>query len=175
MNCPKCKDAGLTRKENKTLYECLRCGGLWWEGLAFHRLEEISNYISGGHRKPEHDLKTGLCPQGHGILTRAKVESDQSFYLEKCSTCHGIWFDKDEWSKISESQLENNLLNLWSFSWKKEQRLKREEKALRKTYEQALGEGLYLEIVQVAHKIKAHPEKYRALTLFNEELKKQDK
>ena len=161
----------MVQKQSDPCYECLRCGGMWWKGIFSHDLGDIADFMSGGHKKPEYDVKTGLCPQGHGILTRARVEADPPFYLEKCSECNGIWFDKDEWLKISENQCENNLLNLWSVAWRKEQRLKREQQEMQEVYEQSLGADLYREIVAIAQKIKGHPQKGRALALLHEELK----
>ncbi len=56
-----------------------------------------------------HDDKTGLCPEGHGIMVRAKIDVEDPFYLEKCTHCGGIWFDSGEWQQIAQHQLIESL------------------------------------------------------------------
>jgi Zn-finger nucleic acid-binding protein len=100
------------------------------------------------------------------------ADADPSFYLEKCPKCYGIWFDKDEWERISKELIEQNLLSIWSVSYQREQRTLKKKSKNEETYTNALGEDLYSSIVQLTKIIKDHPEKHWALELFNEQLKK---
>ncbi len=172
MNCPKCKDIILKFKISNFPYSCPKCGGLWLESDSLGKLQELSDYTSGGHSTPEHDSRTGLCPQGHGILTRAKVEAEHSFFLEKCSKCNGIWFDKGEWQKVSESHIHKNLRNLWSFVWQQKQKSEKKKQQMISINKQALGDELYKAIMELADKLREHPEKHRALILLDEAIDK---
>lgn len=59
------------------------------------------------------DARTGLCPLGHGILIRARANTEPTFYLERCPHCHGIWFDNGEWNVLAEGHLLEHLEDLW--------------------------------------------------------------
>lgn len=85
------------------------------------------------------DARTGLCPFGHGILIRAKVEIDDSFYLERCPECMGIWFDKGEWNKLAQSHLLERLDTLWDPAWRFRHRQSRERELVRRRLEQSFG------------------------------------
>lgn len=126
--------------------------------------------MTSGHKKPDNDQRTGLCPQGHGILIRAKVEAEPPFYLEKCFKCGGVWFDKEEWLNIPEEYCEGDLYNLWSGGWQKQLKVQQKKEEMDLVYEQALGKELFREIKELARTIKNHKEKFRALELFNGEL-----
>ncbi len=173
MNCPKCKNAALKKKEFSSPYFCPECGGLWLESKFIDRLSEISDHTLKSNEYPDHDSKTGLCPQGHGILTRAKVnDDDQPFYLERCSKCYGIWFDKGEWQKVAENHFQENLFQIWSLSWQREQRKNRKQAEMIELLKEKLSPELYNDIVNLAERINQHPERHKALTLLNEKLNK---
>ena len=74
----------------------------------------------------ENDSKTGICPEGHGIMIRTKIETDDPFYLEKCSACGGIWFDSGEWDKLAKYNLTESINEFWCKSWQRQQRQDKE-------------------------------------------------
>jgi Zn-finger nucleic acid-binding protein len=62
------------------------------------------------------DKKGGVCPFGHGLLAWARVELDDGvevFYLERCSTCSGVFFDDGEWDRLAHSRMLAHLDDLW--------------------------------------------------------------
>jgi len=65
--------------------------------------ESMTEITPEGMGHDDTDNRTGPCPSGHGIMIRAKVDIDEPFYLEKCTTCGGIWFDHGEWLRIVEN------------------------------------------------------------------------
>jgi Zn-finger nucleic acid-binding protein len=173
MNCPKCKETGLRKREYNAPHFCPLCGGLWLAGALLDQLPELAlDSPSTTTEHPEHDNKTGLCPEGHRILTRAKVDADPPFYLEKCVECHGIWFDKGEWLRFAETHIQDNLLEIWSISWQREQRKIKKESEIERLYKEKLGEEMYTTIILFAQAISSHPERNQALMLFKEELKR---
>ncbi len=106
--------------------------------------------------KVEEDHSTGLCPNGHGIMTRAKVELEPPFFLEKCPHCNGIWFDKGEWNRLAESDMVSHLFDFWSNSWKKEQQEIKARKRMEDMQKQRFGSQLHEQILQLAAKAKTH-------------------
>ena len=101
MNCPKCKTTELHKHGFDSPFYCKQCGGMWLESEKLREfMETSSEFHNEESGNSEHDERTGLCPSGHGIMIRARIDADEPFYLEKCSQCGGIWFDRGEWQKI---------------------------------------------------------------------------
>lgn len=118
----------------------------------------------------DYDIRTGLCPSGHGIMIRAKVDIDEPFYLEKCTICGGIWFDKGEWLRIAESNLADSLSNIWSKSWQRKQSKEKDRNSFLKTNQKLLGEQIFNLIIELSKALKDHPEKSRAIALLQQEI-----
>jgi Zn-finger nucleic acid-binding protein len=118
----------------------------------------------------DHDEKTGLCPSGHGIMIRAKVDMDEPFYLEKCTACGGIWFDRGEWVKIAELNLAEDLQNIWTKSWQRRQSQEKSREQFLNLNQRILGEKIFAAIMKLSKELKAHPEKHRALALLQQEI-----
>src|SRR5690606_33012974 len=90
---------GLTRAPLR----CARCKGFWiaLDSVAALResgaLEELEQTVSQDQLS---DKRTGLCPEGHGILSRTKASWRRPFYVERCRDCDGIWLDAGEWRRL---------------------------------------------------------------------------
>lgn len=115
--CPKCKTTELTAPSGRAsrLLRCDDCHGTWFPKDEA-RLEAVAGLLSADSTiRPggDQDSRTGLCPDGHGILIRALVDAADPFHLERCSVCHGIWFDKGEWNRLAQSHLLEHLDRLW--------------------------------------------------------------
>lgn len=115
------------------------------------------------------DKKTGLCPAGHGIMIRARVALDQPFYLEKCTACGGIWFDKGEWLRIAEHNLADSLPAIWSKAWQRRQREEKDRESYLGLNKRLLGDSLFDAVMAVASQLKGHPERDRAMALLQQE------
>lgn len=85
------------------------------------------------------DGRTGLCPQGHGILIRARIDAEPGFFLERCPVCHGIWFDKGEWNALAQSHLLEHLDDLWDPAFRHQVREAHDEAGYRLRLARDLG------------------------------------
>jgi Zn-finger nucleic acid-binding protein len=133
-------------------------------------IEASSEFHSEESGNSEHDEHTGICPSGHGIMIRARIDIAEPFFLEKCSLCGGIWFDRGEWQKIVNSNFARNLNELWCRSWQARQRRDSSRQSYLESNKKLLGEGVYNEIMLLAQTLKDHPEKGRALALLQQEI-----
>ena len=171
MKCPKCKTADLKKPDYNSPWDCETCGGIWLMDLENANfpgiLTEESDHPPG---TANHDNKTGVCPSGHGIMIRARVDIDKPFYLERCTACGGIWFDKGEWQRIAENNLAQHLTNIWSLSWQRSQRKAKNRENFLKTNQDLLGENIFQSIMALTEKLKDHPEKERAVALLQQEI-----
>lgn len=172
MNCPKCKNITLRKKGYDSPFNCHKCGGMWLEFDRIPRFfDSISQEATSDIGENIYDDKAGFCPSGHGLLTRAKVEdSINYFYLEKCSTCGGIWFDNDEWKRIANNKLVSSLNEIWCTSWQTQQRKQKSRDTYLKNNKNILGDEVFNKIIELSLLLKDSPEKGRAIAFLKEEI-----
>jgi Zn-finger nucleic acid-binding protein len=118
----------------------------------------------------DYDKRSGLCPSGHGIMIRARVDIDEPFYLEKCTACGGIWFDNGEWVRIAGNNLASVLGSLWSKAWQRKQRREKSRDSFLEMNRRLFGDLLFEEIMELSKKLKKHTEKDRAMALLQQEI-----
>jgi Zn-finger nucleic acid-binding protein len=114
-------------------------------------------------RRPDTDKRTGLCPFGHGILLRARVDDNSTYYLERCGACRGVWLDRGEWQKLAASLYLDHLDDLWDPTWQKRRRTETLQHNLDNALAERLGQSLYGELCAVVDQLRHHPGKAQAL------------
>ena len=170
MKCPKCKTVELKKPGYNSPHFCEACGGMWLMAGELSELPDMTlEQIENAPAPDSHDQKTGMCPSGHGIMIRAKVDIDEPFFLEKCTACGGIWFDKGEWQRIAENNLAENLSNIWSVSWQRKQSKEKNRESFLSMNQTLLGDPVFAAIMALAEDLKDHPEKDRAIALLQRE------
>ena len=78
----------------------------------------------GGALAPSSDAvgdvkRAKLCPQDRRIMGRYRVSPD-GFWLDRCATCGGVWFDGDEWVATVKAGLVDHLPTLFSDAWQRQ-------------------------------------------------------
>lgn len=131
MNCPKCRRKAMTRFPGSVgpdVWLCSRCGGVWVPDGKAANAEPPEDLVSAT-TVVDSDSRAGLCPAGHGILSRARLDVGEGFYLDRCSHCSGVWFDAGEWQQVSAAGLSAGLFAIWTEPWQRRQREARTETA----------------------------------------------
>lgn len=171
MNCPKCKGRLSEKKKYNAPCLCEQCGGMWIQTKQLRNLSALPDELETPLSDQEnYDRQTGMCPEGHGIMLRSKVDVDDPFYLEKCTACGGIWFDNGEWQRVSRTAFAENLENLWCRSWQRRQREKKNRDAFLEMNRDLLGEDIFQRIVELSGLLRNHPESTRAVALLQQEI-----
>lgn len=159
MRCAKCPKARLrkiriaTRSPAST---CPRCGGIWIpEGKALASTPP-AELAAPARLSVANDHRAGLCPNGHGILTRAQTHLGSGFYLDRCAECLGVWFDRGEWQQIAAAGLTSGLFEIWSESWQRMQRRRQAEEAHHDRLVAELGSDLVARIERLAADLRDH-------------------
>jgi Zn-finger nucleic acid-binding protein len=116
----------------------------------------------------EDDAAACRCPNGHGILVRARAELVPPIRLDRCETCHGLWFDRGEWQELANSHLVDHLEDLWSKSAARKQRLERSQRRYRQWAKEQFGSDLMDRMLAVAEELKNHPSRAEALAFIRE-------
>ncbi len=167
LTCPKCRTKNLRAPSSGTpVLRCYNCHGMWLtreEASELASVGAISDPASMLPQKASGDAIAGMCPSGHGILIRARVEVDEPFYLERCGRCGGLWFDAGEWTKLASSHLIHHLDQLWDPEWQRKMRRERAEQREREQARALIGEALFDQIEALLGTLESSPNKREAI------------
>ena len=139
MKCPTCHSHSLTNVNLDTgllARQCHQCFGYWissenyWQWLDYreHKAKKQAEGQVGnrsavsinkiGSLLPVADNTTAnFCVDCDRLMTKAKVGRGLSFYLDRCSHCHGVWLDQYEWENLKEMELHHQIHYVFSSGW----------------------------------------------------------
>ena len=117
--CPRCKhDMQLKSLGQQDLLECPDCLGLWLDVPTFRKIcadrEQHTAMLGAATvlsnlRKPSIEkVRYVPCPQCSELMNRANFARCSGVIIDVCKP-HGIWFDRDELSRIIEFIKEGGL------------------------------------------------------------------
>lgn len=178
--CPKCSSQNLSQVPQTALIglgpaplRCGACAGIWLLPETVQNLRTaglLEALDSPNTSRREEDQRTGICPEGHGIMTRARVALDDPYFLERCSRCHGIWFDAGEWNRLATDQLLEHLDDLWSPSWRRKLMQAESEQQLATDLELAFGPDLHAKLDELASALSGRSDAGMALAYLRERI-----
>jgi Zn-finger nucleic acid-binding protein len=108
MDCPRdtTEMTELKNGEERLLFRCSECGGLWVEVADLNRLLLHAGLATleamGGRANPEEDA--GLCPNDNvGLLAVESQHKRNPLIYETCESCGGIWLESDDFPEDGET------------------------------------------------------------------------
>ncbi|MEL6554708.1 MAG: zf-TFIIB domain-containing protein [Cyanobacteria bacterium J06621_11] len=144
MKCPICHIESLSEVNLDTgllAYQCTNCLGHWipseryWEWLDYREQVQAtkelqpSNLISHQSPRPVINLSTGgllpvidnttanFCADCSRLMTKTRVGRGLNFYVDRCSHCHGVWLDQNEWENLVQMDLHHKIHYMFSSAW----------------------------------------------------------
>lgn len=184
--CPKCKSATLAPlSETSTVprseagpvppSRCTSCHGVWMPHGALSLELGLPRHDPKSPPPPPpsvtHDAKVGFCPAGHGLLIRARVDTDEPFHLDRCGTCAGIWFDPGEWARLASTEWMHHVDKLWDPVYRKRLREQKARAQHLEALSQALGEETAKKVVELAAALRTNPHRSLAMAYLIDEVK----
>lgn len=179
-HCPKCVSVllvaveGTRSKVGTSALQCAGCSGFWVppDVVALPGIVELLRERDAQPKQAANeDKRTGQCPDGHGLLRRARVTWHEPYFLERCARCGGVWFDAGEWSRAAHDQLFANLSEVWSPAWRKQLSDEQSHASLEGDLRAKLGGELFELLHAVASRLEAHEHRGVALAYLVERLK----
>ena len=179
-HCPKCMTQLLvavadTRvSSGAAALRCPSCAGFWVApevATSAASAEALSKLDAPRAGPTGEDKRTGQCPDGHGLLRRARVTWHEPYFLERCGRCGGVWFDAGEWLRAAADGLLANLSEVWSPAWRKQLSDQKSHAALEVDLRTKLGAELFDLLHVVAGRLETHPQRAVALAYLSERLK----
>jgi Zn-finger nucleic acid-binding protein len=180
MLCPVCKTEPLRNERlegNLWTSRCGRCGGQWLKAEDYWRWREVQ-----GDKLPEKPAgeavplpvcesnRAKLCPNCGHILTRYKVGHDLPFTLDRCGSCAGIWFDRNEWESLKSRNLHDAVHMVFSDAWQAQIRHAEHARARERWLLERFGENDLAELRRIRDWINAHPKAIEIRAFLDEDL-----
>ena len=108
MRCPKCRaDMDQIDYEGIEVDRCSRCNGIWFDHGEIEQLQKrkAAAKIDIGDKKTGQQSNTidnYRCPRCSGAMIKMVDPEQRHIWYEKCSLCHGSFFDAGEFKDLSE-------------------------------------------------------------------------
>jgi Zn-finger nucleic acid-binding protein len=110
--CPRCKtQLQLASVGDSKMLECASCLGLWLDTATFEKISadrEQQSAVLGSASLAQTDRSVGKsaisyvpCPECSQLMNRANFARCSGVIIDLCKA-HGIWFDRNELSRIIE-------------------------------------------------------------------------
>lgn len=180
--CPKCRTELLVPVHEADVpsgaRRCARCHGHFLSHDAVEGLGQVVELRLNDAPWPaaaSADRQTGLCPDGHGIMRRAKVElHDRLFHLERCSACLGVFFDAGELSTLAAMHLLGRIDSFWDTAEQRAARQATVKKHRDDALVDALGNETFDELKRLVAKLSTNPKRSMAIAYLAERLRGED-
>jgi Zn-finger nucleic acid-binding protein len=168
LACPKCENETLREIGGpRAVATCDACGGTFVP----HGSAPVGDATPPEHAPVEGtDVRGGRCPFDHSILSRAEIDlpaSGKTLHLERCSSCHGIWFDAGEWNALAQEHLLDSIDDFWSIEYRTRHRHERESREAEARTRTEFGD-LYEPLAEIASQLRGHPRRSQMLAFIRE-------
>jgi len=169
MKCPVCKNMALRFLETNDLPRrsvCPQCGGQWIKGSQYRQWvealgEDLPETPSTQAEQLEvsDSIEAKLCPDCGRFLRRSRVGHGIDFHIDRCSTCGGIWFDKNEWEILKSHNLHDDVHFIFSSAWQHAVVEEEQRATYEKRIETILGADDFATVSRFKAWVQKHPKR----------------
>lgn len=150
---------------------CPSCGGAWiqpeayshWQQQRVDANSEVSLSVLPmsldlGRQKSPLDSRAALCPGCRHYLVRGRINlKTDTFFVERCPNCGGIWCDGGEWDILEKLGLDTHIEDVFSGEWQAQLReLEVAEREKQATIDK-LGPEIAAKVFELASLLEDHP------------------
>lgn len=177
MKCPVCPGKALhphVLTEDLVSSKCDACGGQWinsfqyWKWLEAHPSNSSRSYSSLTLQgEGDETARAKVCPECQHILTRHRVGHAVNFTLDRCGNCGGMWFDRNEWDILQNSELRDQIHLVFSATWQSRVREESARIHLEELFAKKIGEEDYSRLKEMKCWLDGHPHRDDLIHFLN--------
>jgi Zn-finger nucleic acid-binding protein len=176
MNCPSCNAplSDVRLESDLPAKRCGSCGGVWLDSNAYIAWHQAKRPKFADKTASESiavldtdSLKS--CPNCQRLLMRYRVVPGERFYLDRCSTCHGLWLDKGEWETLVARSFHDNVHEFFTQPWQAKVRAEETRAMSEKLYQNRFGAEDYAKAQDVRAWLVQHPQRSMILAFLQAE------
>jgi PAT family beta-lactamase induction signal transducer AmpG len=111
MRCPKCRaDMDQVVQDGVEVDRCMLCNGIWFDAGEIEQLKtkKAAAAIDTGDAatgKQRNAIDNYRCPRCSGTMIKMVDTEQRHIWYEKCSDCHGSFFDAGEFRDLAERSI----------------------------------------------------------------------
>jgi len=179
MKCPVCKGNSLEKHELEAglpAHRCTVCQGVWlsageywpWR-RALGKKELAAELEPPVTVTPIEDVsQVKQCPECEHILRRYQVWPNVQFYLDRCSQCGSVWFDRDEWSYVKKQGVHSHVHLVFTDTWQERIRAEEMRQHMDLIYLERFGAQDYQQIQEIRQWLWEHPKRAALLAFLTD-------
>lgn len=175
MHCPSCGSNELKIKnpeKDLSVLECQKCFGYWLSAPNYwqwkEKQEAVLPEVEGESTiDAEDSTSVKVCPECMKIMPKYRIGHGSVNKIERCNTCAGIWFDKNEWELLVSKNLHDEIHKIFSQPWQDKVIKEEAEKRYESLVKQKIGEELFTNVKEFKALITEHREKSIILAYLN--------
>ena len=171
MQCPKDKKIELTDGTlagELAVKHCPDCKGTWIPAEEYKAWQsqqpiqeadptQLIQPLDVNFVQSPLDMRAAFCPECNRYLSRAKVEVNPPFYVERCLACGGIWCDYGEWDILEKLGLHATIQQLFTTDWQIQVREIQQADREREATTEKLGPEIAERVFELAELLENHP------------------
>jgi Zn-finger nucleic acid-binding protein len=178
MKCPVCQDSALgpvQLEQGLPAFKCSHCEGIWVSSTQYFAWLDQHGPKLPEKPAPESSItvteveQAKVCPECGHFLRRYKIWPDNDFSLDHCSSCNGVWFDRNEWAALEARNLHDKINQFFTKPWQDRLRREQTRHALDQIYLEKFGVDDYERLKQTRTWIRAHPQEMAMLAFLQAE------
>ncbi len=177
MKCPCCLKhplSPITLEDRLQVDACDQCGGYWLDPEKYDSWLE-QREVTLPEKEPVAELEINdnsqvkICPNCGSILLKYRVGNGTKFFIDRCGSCHGVWFDCNEWEALKQRNFHDEINHIFSQSWQEKVRQQENAENLDRIYQKKFGRKDYEEAQKIWAWLRTRPEYQGLLAYLNDE------
>ena len=174
MKCPVCHTTDLQLAKLDVglgAMHCDVCAGNWVSSSSYwYWLEQrgvnMPECESAAPVQIADQQQAKLCPECNRIMIRYKVGHNLEFDLDQCSSCNGVWFDKNEWESLQAKNLHDDIHLIFTAAWQSEVNKDERRKIFERIYQHKFGDADYAELKRMREWLDKNPKRNEMLAFL---------
>jgi Zn-finger nucleic acid-binding protein len=112
------------------------------------------------------DSRVRACPNCARLMQRYRPSTELEFWIDRCSACQLVWFDRDEWTALAGLGLAGRLRNVLTDAWQRQLRDEEIDRQREASLRARHGNACMDEVDRIRRWLASQPQRDELLALL---------